>query len=192
MKRKYDIGHGITIEDDGYTISAVCQPDPENKRGMMYIGVKRPRVGPPPKPGEQLEVKYSEGRKYFYLPGYADPHGFWLGTKAWPTQAECEAQQKPGLLGKTGVEFTKTSTGEKWYRERLDFAYWKVDSEKQSDKTAVDDMVIDFMHLASTADREGEVRFNEAIAFSGRDLDWIMERIGAWVPPVEVPVVSLK
>ena len=182
MERTYDIGQGVTVKDNGFNLIATWKEG----AGTHSIGVKRPSGLPPVKEGDEVEIQYSVGRKYFYLPRYADPHGFWLGTKAWATREECEAQQKPGIFGKGGCEFSKPSTGEKWYRERLDFAYWKVDAERQIEKRSVDDMVIDYLHFAQMQDRDGEERFNEAIAFTGRNLKWIIGKIGPWVAP-EVP-----
>jgi hypothetical protein len=187
-KRKYDIGGGVTITDDGHYLVAEHRKD---DKCTSSIGIKRPPpVGPLP---DELEVQYSEGGRYFYLPAFADTHGFWLSVQAWPTRAEMESQQQAGIMGKAGAEFTRTDTGEAYCRAVLHFAYWNVKAEKGTKKIArADEMAKDYLALAQGRDREQESRFNEVIAHTGRTLAWVMKQIGAWVPfPPEPPPVVL-
>src|SRR4051812_31736522 len=108
MKRKYDIGHGCIITDDGRVIGA----EVVDGVSSTYIGITRPRVEPIP---DELDAKFSVGGRYFYLKDFTDGRGFWLGTKAWDSKAEMEAQQMAGIFGKESVEITLNS-GKVYFR----------------------------------------------------------------------------
>lgn len=187
MQREYDIGHGCIIIDDGHTIRA------DWSEGVAHhsIGIKRPPLGSIP---DELDIQYSIGRLYFYLPRYSGAHGFWLGTKKWPSKDEMQTQQLEGLFGKEGVELTIKSTGEKYCREMMSFVSWSVKAERNYDKIKLDEeMVKDYLSLAQDKDRESEKRFNDAIAFTGRTLAWIMGKIGEWPPvPPKPPLIVLE
>lgn len=186
LKRKYDIGHGVTIEDNGYSLIAHIA---RSGGGMMSIGVSRPRVGPIP---DQVKIIYSVGGIHYYLPDFATPHGFWLGTTKWKSEEEMKANCKPGMFGTAGHVITKDS-GEVYVRERLDFAYWSVKADRAEHHVASsDDLAKDYLCIALREEAESSKRFNKEIAFTGRDLDWIMAKIGAWVNPEEIPVVVLN
>lgn len=187
MKRKYDIGNGVTITDDGYSLTASWKI---GENGSGSIGIKRPPIGPVP---DEVEALHSADGRYFYLPAYSDIGGFWLSTTAWASRAEMEAQQKAGILGKSGCEITRTDTGEVLYRDVLHFSMWKVRAEPNARKVPkTDEIVKDYLAMAQASDREQERRFNEAIAHSGRTLKWIMARIGPWqAAPPELPPVVL-
>lgn len=184
MKRKYDIGGGVIVTDDGYSLLA------EHKsadRTTCSIGIKRPHIGPLP---DELKVQYSLDGRYFYLPDFVGMDGFWLGMKTWPNLDEMKAQMEPGLFGKAYATFS--GEGEQYNREVLNFVSWSVKAERETKTIAKSHPdAQDFLALAQNADREQEKRFNEVIAPSGRTLKWIVDRIGPWqpLPPEPSPVV---
>jgi hypothetical protein len=186
VKRKYDLGGGVTITDDGHTILAVHQRD---DRSSTSIGVRRPPVGPLP---AELEVQYSQSRRHFYLPGFAGMGGFWLSVATWPSHQEMQAQQSAGIMGKQGASFVHDD-GTTHFREVLPFTYWDVKAERDTQKLARDDeMAKDYLALAQNVDREQEARFNAVIAHTGRTLKWVMDRVGPWQPlPPEPPPTPL-
>lgn len=185
-KRKYDIGNGVVISDDGYYLTASWSES--DSRCGHSVGIKRP----PPKPGETVKALFSLCGQFFYLTDYTDPHGFWLGVKSWKSKEEMDAQQKPGIMGKEYAYIQRTDTGETYYRESMSFTFWSVKHEKKDRELPTsDEMVRDYLSIQQNRDREQEKRFNEAIAFTGRDLKWILDKIGPFVPfdPEPAPVV---
>ncbi len=186
-KRKYDIGGGVVIEDDGHYLSAQWRAD--DGKSSRSIGIRRPPVASLP---EQLPAQFSIGGKYFYLPGFAGIHGFWLGVKKWASKEEMQSQQQAGIMGKDGAIF-ELKAGETYYREVMHFSMWKVEAERELRWVSRDDdSTKDYLSLIQNEDREQEKRFNEVIAPSGRDLKWIVDRIGEWQPlPPEPPPTVL-
>jgi hypothetical protein len=191
--RKYDIGHGVTIEDNGYWLTAHHVKD---DKSSSSTGIRRPHIGPLPL---ELDAVFSQDMRYFYLHDFTSPHGFWLGTKAWANEEEMKAQQPAGIMGKAFAGFTPTATGITYYREVMHFNVWSI-KDKKDDRgrsmlvkvSNTDDMVLDYLSLAQNEDREQEKRFNAVIAPSGRDLKWVIDRIGEWVPlPPEPPPTVL-
>lgn len=184
MIRRYDIGGGVMIHDNGHTL--VARIDLPNGGGQS-MGIKRPRIGPMP---AELEVQFNENGKFFYLTGYFAGE-WWLGVKAWDKKDEMLAQQPKGLMGQDSAEFISKAFGKHHWRGVLSFSMWKVDSGRTEMRPASDDMVQDYLILVQQRDQEMESRFNEVIAPSGKTLKWIMEKIGEWQPIAEIPVVVL-
>jgi hypothetical protein len=187
--KKYDIGSGIIIIDDGHYLRAEWRTGETTSHS---IGVKRPRVGPLP---EEFEARFSVDGKYFYLEDFTDMYGFWLGVREWDSLDEMKSQQKQGIFGKEYATIIRTDVDRTIHREVLSFTVWNVKDEQKSRKLPLTDMVKDYLSLQQSRDREEEKRFNEAIAFSGRTLKWIMSRIGEWKPepkPVEPPPMVLN
>lgn len=185
MKRKYDIGGGVIITDDGYSLLA------EHKSGdrtTCSIGIKRPYIGPLP---DSLKAMYSLDGRYFYLSDFVGMDGFWLGVETWADLDAMKAQMGSGLFGKGYATFT--DNGKQYHREVLHFVSWNVKAEREHKTIAkIDPAAQDYLALAQNDLREQEKRFNEVIAPSGRTLKWIVDRIGAWVPlPPEPPPVVL-
>lgn len=198
MKRKYDIGDGWIMEDDGHVLGF----SKKTGHSSRYFGILRPVATPNPEPGDTVDILYSLDRNYFYLPELVRRiglgGGFWMGTRKWANEAEMKANTKPGIMGHSGINFTHTKTGEKWVREVLHFSFWSVKSEPQhvphvftpGDETS--EMCLDYMSRISTIAEEEKVEADSRLKETGRTIEWIMERIGPWVPPTEIPVVVLS
>lgn len=182
--RKYDIGHGVTITDDGYTIRADWKPD---EKSSCSIGAERP----PDEVGDEVSVRYSRDRKYFYIPRYAGMHGAWMSVATYPDTASIKALNLGGLGPPSYAEIKKKDTGETHYRELLHFSIWSVKAEPADVVEPIDEKCKDFLSLCYTRYEAEAKRFDEEIKFTGRTLDWIMEKIGAWVPapPEPAPIV---
>lgn len=183
--RRYDIGGGVIVKDDGHSLIAEHKSD---DRTTHSIGIRRPHIGPLP---DSLRVLYSLDGRYFYLPDFVGMDGFWLSVNMWPNLEEMKAQSQPGLFGKTWATFT--ANGTRYHREVLHFVSWSVKAERETRVIAKSHPdTQDFLSLAQNEDREQEKRFNEVIAPSGRTLKWIVDRIGPWQPlPAEPPPVVL-
>lgn len=190
MTRAYDLGNGVRIEDDGHYLRAIVT---ESDKVQRSIGVKRGlTVGAERKPGTVFKVKKSLGGSHYYLPGHARINGFWLSVKTWPDRAAMEADPatKPGIFGYSGVEISPKGA-EAYVREYLSFTTWSVKSGEEVELPLEDPMVLDYLFITDPMEEEQVRKFNEAIAVSGRDYDWIMKKVGAWEPPDEPPVVKL-
>lgn len=185
MQRRYDIGNGVIVTDDGHSLIATWKT---GEHSTHSVGVKRPPAGPLP---DVLPVRFSLDGNHFYVETVADMHGFWLGVKAWTDLDELKAQQSPGVFGKEWATITLPD-GTTYHREVMSFAIWSVRSEQKAHQLPKSDgMVMDYLLLAQNRDRESEARFNETIAFSGRTLAWLMKRIGKWIPEDEPQPVLL-
>jgi len=196
IKRKYDIGSGITIEDDGYSLVAKWEPD--DKSGHS-IGCPRPVYMPPGQPAEwadrfpdQLSCLFSLDGRHFYVEKFGLSVRAWLGVKAYGSREELNADLKPTPFGSDGAVFVDETTGAQRFRSVLMFSMWKVQHETTPRSIArTDEGVADYLTLAQQYDNEQMARFNEAIAFSGRTFAWILNKIGKWHPVAELPVVKL-
>lgn len=195
LKRTYNIGNGWTVEDDGHVLYFIHRD--ADQKWTRSFGCPRPKPRKEPEPGDTVKIKYSEGRHYFYLPEWTDHRGFWLSTRKYKDEAEMKAIEKPGIFGHQGITFTHKKTGEIWTRALLDFTYWNVQSERTEvdhvmvADEAISEMLLDYMSRAATVEREERVRLDELMKETGRTLDWVVEKIGPWVPIEEIPAVTL-
>lgn len=182
MKRTYDIGHGVTIEDDGFQLIAKVQTG----IASTSIGIKRP-----PKLGATVVIQYSAGGEVYYVNAVTDLTSGWLSVKTFPTMEDAQAKQTPGIWGKPCYQITHKD-GRKWWRQSYPFNGWSIKSGKGEEvEIEKSELAQDYLCIQQGIDREQEKRFNEVIAPSGRTLGWIMNKIGEWVAPTEIPVVSL-
>lgn len=178
-KRKYDIGNNTIISDDGITLTALHQRD---EKSSSSIGIHRPYVGPQ---RLQFEATFSQDGKLFYVNEFADPfEGFWLGLEQ--LTAPPEKHGYATFLRGTQYEYNRVALYFSSYGVKSD------NSRRGESLPAKDDAVLDYIKLAQPIFDKHESRFNEAIAHTGRDLAWIMSKIGPWVPfPDEPPPIAL-
>lgn len=178
QKRSYDIGGNVIIKDDGFSLIANHQRD---EKCSCSIGISRPYVGPQ---RQEFEVAFSRDGKVFYVKDFADPfQGFWLGLERLNTTPD-----------KYGYATFHRGTPEEYHRIALHFNAYEVkdDAARRGENlSSTHDAVLDYIKLAQPIFDEQERRFNEVIAHTGRDLAWIMSKIGPWVPfPLEpAPIV---
>lgn len=184
MKRVYDLGEGFSVEDDGYTLVAIKRAE----HVTSSQGVRRPKRLP--KEGT-TRVEFSRSGDYFYLTGFAGMHGFWMGVKKWADREEMKAQQPTGLFGKAGCEIQRKDSNETYYRELLHFTVWSLKSGEVKELPVNDELVLDYYVLVLIEIEAAEKKFNEFIAPTGKDLTYIMGKIGPWVTPEELPVVPI-
>lgn len=179
QKRKYDIGGNVIIEDDGRHLQAIHQRD--DKSGSS-IGVRRPLIGDMP---PEVRVSISENGKLFYLLDYADMHGFWLGKDTFSVR---ESADIPKGFDYIAFDHPARNYG----RIHLPFAFYSVRAKGETERwPTTDDAVQDYLLIAKREWDRNELRFNEVIKHTGRDLKWIIEKIGPWVPfpPESSPTV---
>jgi hypothetical protein len=102
LKRRYDIGKGWFVEDNGHSLLVRF----DNGTMFKSTGVMRP----PPKLGDTVEVQYDRGEHYYYIPQYSfGVHGRWYSVQTWPTEEAMRATIKSsGLDG--GVYITRRRT----------------------------------------------------------------------------------
>ena len=179
QKRKYDIGGNVIIEDDGYTLTALHRISDTSSRS---IGMARPRIDNGPR---VYPVIYSRDEKLFYVTAYADPFkGFFFFF---------ERLTRPPATNSYAT-FLK-DTPFTYYRVALHFHTYDVKESRDrygATLEATNDAVLDYINLAKPIFDEQERQFNEVIAHTGRDVRWIMSKIGAWVPfPQEPPPIVL-
>lgn len=186
IKRKYDLGNGVTIEDDGHWLMANVQ---KGSGSSQSIGVKRQVIPDMTKP---FEVLMSRSGAHYYLTKHADVQGFWLSVKTWPSEEamKSDPQCKPGIYGHAGVTITPNGR-EPYVREILHFNSWDVKSGETKELPCEDDMVLDYLSLVAGEDKKQVVRFNEVIAPSGKDYDWLVQNLPTWVEPESPPIVKL-
>lgn len=185
MKRKYDLGNGVTIEDDGYSIRANIV---RGERSSESIGIRRPV-----KVTDQLKVIYNLSGDVFYLENFAGMHGFWLGVKQYATLEEVKAASPKGLFGSAWAQFTEVD-GTTYYRIAMHFTGWDVkhDRSREGETISKDDpLAKDYLGLVQNEQREQEAKFNEAIAHTGKNLKYILDKIGDFQPVAEPPVVAI-
>lgn len=181
IKRKYDLGNGVTIEDDGHWISATHKKD---EKSSCSIGVKRPKEFP-----EIFKVIVSRDTMLYYLHDFTDMHGFWLSFNKFDNQ---EAATVQSIYGKE-YAYIKLKSGEEYWRQMYSFNCWSIKSDHVNKELPFDcDEVKDYLAIQNVKDKEQEARFNDVIAPSGRDLAWIIGKIGPWVPVEELPIVRLE
>lgn len=194
VKRRYDIGNGVTITADKWTIRAEWKTDGRSTRS---IGIRRP----PPKPGDKVRAVFSLDGKMFYLPDYAHAgfDGFWLGVKTWDSKEEMGEQQQANFWGdKPGSTFTPgdgPNAGKTYHREIFHFNCWSVKHKPETTLSMEGDegeLVKDYLALCQSIDTKHEAEFNKEIAFSGWTLSQILDAIGPWVPVEDIPVVKLE
>lgn len=186
FKRTYDIGHGIIVSDDGYTIRAAWESD--DGKSSTSIGVERPKSEQLP---DAFTVRYSLNRKHYYLPAYCGfPGGIWMSVETHPTVDAIKAMNLGGLGAPGYIQITKKS-GEVYYREVLDFATWSVKADPGDTVESSDEKIKDYLSWAYARQDADEKRFDEALAWSGRTLKWIMEKIGPWVSPPPPPAPTV-
>lgn len=175
----------VLIVDDGHTVRAEWS---SGSNSSTSIGIRRP----PPKPGDTVAATFSLDGRYFYLPGYV-PHdihgGNWMGVTKYASNEEAKLKCKAGLYGPNYIEIQAKDQPAPYYRELLSFSAWKVDAEHAERQLATqDEMVKDFLAMCYAHDMQSMQRFNDAIAFTGRDYAWILKKIGAPVPADVEPV----
>ncbi len=184
--RKYDIGHGVTITDDGYTIRADWKTD---EKSSISVGTERPNADV----GDEVSVRYSRDHKHFYIPRYAGMHGDWMSVATYPDVESIKALNLGGLGPPGYVQIKKRfgDTHETYYRELLHFSVWSVKADPADVVETIDEKCKDYLSMChARVEAEGK-RFDEEIKFTGRTLAWIMEKIGPWqsAPPEPPPIV---
>ena len=179
IPRKYDIGHGVILDVTKHQIIA------------RWENSSRSIIRPAPIPGEEVNVIYSLDGLLYYLPEYTFTHGRWMSVKEWATREEMNKSLQEGIWGKEYVQFHPPGQ-ELYYREAYSFSTWKVKHQPAAKKIKTDtNMALDAISLYQQEQRQHEKEFNEEIAFTGRDLKWVLEKIGLWVEPTEIPIVVL-
>lgn len=187
FNRKYDIGHGVIVTDDGHTIRAEWKH--ADGKSSTSIGVERPI--PAPAEGESVEVRYSLNRKHYYLPKYCGfNRGIWMSVATYPSVEEIKAQNLSGLGAPGYIQITKKG-GESYYRDVLDFMTWSVKADPNVGIEPVDEKIKDYLSWAHARQTADEQQFDESLAWSGRTLKWIMEKIGPWVPAPPEPAPTV-
>lgn len=179
-KYKYDVGDGITLTDDGFTLRVEKKTDTSSSS----IGIRRPvKIGP------EVEILYSLGRDYFYVTGFLDMHGFWLGVETYPTIEELKSPT--GIFGREYVQFTENDGSGSYYRAMMSFTGWDVKSEREYVKVPkTERMVEDYLIIQQGKDRESEQRFNDWLKEHGcsRTLADLIKKVPAYVEKPEPPI----
>ncbi len=176
----------VVIVDDGHHIRAEWTNE---SGGTNSVGIRRP----PPKPGDKVQATFSLDGKYFYLPTYVPidiSSGAWMSVETFATKEEAQEKCRAGIYGPTYVEITLPKEEDrKLYRELLHFHSWKVEARREPVELSKDDsMVKDYLAVCYAYDMNRMRRFNDAIAFTGRDYAWILRKIGDPVPADIEPV----
>lgn len=181
QKRKYDIGGNVTIEDDGHYLQALHRSD---DKSISSIGVRRPQIGEMP---AEVRVAISENGKLFYLFDYAETHGFWLGKDTFSLRDEADI---PKNVDRIAFDHRPARH---YGRVHLPFAFYKVRAKGEIERWPTDDEAVqDYLLIAKREWDRNELRFNEVIKHTGRDLKWLIDKIGPWVPfPPEPPPTVL-
>ncbi len=181
QKRQYDIGGNVLIEDDGRYLQARHVRDDKCSES---IGVRRPPLGEPP---AEYRVQVSENGQLFYLLDYSDVHGFWLGKATFSLRDDVDV---PKNVDHVKFEHRPARL---YGRVYCPFAFYSVRANGVTEHwPGTDEAVQDYLLLDKREQDRQELRFNRLIAHTGRDLRWIMTKLGAWVPfPPEPPPVVL-
>lgn len=189
-KRIYRLDPVTLITDDGFTLAAEHRP---SETYSSSIGIKRPFVGEIP---NTLAMVVSKSQKYFYLKDFTDIRGCWFGFETWDSKEallEFVKKASQGLITEPYyIEVTTREPPRTYYRETLPFDMFDIKALPGTQNITKDNEAAKDALAAYAADQEKQkVRFNEVIKHTGRDLDWIMAKIGAWVPFEEDPIVEL-
>lgn len=176
----------VIITDDGHSVRAEWST---GANSSISVGIRRP----PPKPGDTVQATFSADKRYFYLPTYVpmDVHlGAWMSVETFVSKEEAEAKCRKGIFGPAYVEITLPKEDNRvLYRELLHFNSWKVELWQEPEELSKDDALVkDYLAMCHAHDMESMRRFDEAIAFTGRDYAWILRKIGDPVPADIEPV----
>lgn len=179
--RKYDIGHGVTVTDDGYSIRAEWK----SGSGSTSIGIHRPK-----QLGEMVQVIMSRAGDMFYISDVdAD---CWMSVQEFETEDAAKVAWPAGIMGPSGYQFTEKDGSRTYFRRILEFSCWDVKSDPERKRLPKTELMIeDYLAVAQAKARAAEARFNDAIAFTGRNLKDIMEKIGDWVKPSKEPTLTI-
>jgi hypothetical protein len=183
MDRKYDLGQGITITDNGSSIRAEWST---GEHSSHSIGIVRP--GPMPVP-DQVKVVFSRQEHAYYLLDYCRAHRAWLSTEVF--QGKPEGVTAESIFGPGCVGFFNQG-GLTHYRKVWDFAMWDIKSGETRPVDRTDALVVDALICEQQESRDDERRFNKALAFSGWTYKEILNKIGPWVPVEEPPLIKLE
>lgn len=187
-KRTYDIGGGVIIEDDGHHLCANVKLSETSSRSC---GVSRLRLADLPQVGAVRALESRDGR-YFYLSDFAFIYRNWMSKEKFQTEEAAKKADSPGMFGPSGICIAPKGE-DPYYRRTLSFTEWdvKANPEEQAYNAETDDRVKDFLSCVAKELLEDIARFNEAISPSGRTHEWLMDRIGEWVPIPEVETLAL-
>lgn len=179
IRRKYDLGNGVTIEDDGKWLHASHKKDDKTS---THVGCYRPLTKYP----ETFKVVVSLDEKLYYLLDFTDMDGIWLSFEKYDTVEAVKGQ---------GSEYVQIvpKHDKPYYRKAYSFRFYNIKNATGfRDLPFECDEVKDYLAVHLNKEKEQAVRFNEVIAPSGRDLDWLIKKIGPWVPVESIPVIRLE
>ena len=189
-KRVYRLDHITTITDDGYTLVAEHKP---SESYSSSIGIQRPLTGEIP---QLLTIVLSKSGEFFYLKDYCYlSNGAWLGFRMWDSydalKAHVAEQSRGQITTPNCLQITKPD-GSCYWREHLPFHMYDVKAAKDTQVLDKDsEQAKDALAMYKSDMARQAARFNEVITHTGRTLDWIMSKLGAWVPFEEEPVIEL-
>lgn len=191
IKRRYDIGSGVTIYVNSHSIVAEWKP---NEFSTNSAFIRRP----PPKPGDTVKAVFSVNGEHYYLPQYAltGLDGFWLGVKTWDSKEEMDKGRQPDIWGdKAKAQFTPgegPNAGKTYFRMVFPFNSYDIKAKPRSELSVEDELVKDYLAICQNIDKEDEKEFNASIKFTGWTLAQILKAIGPWVPVEEIPIIKLE
>lgn len=189
-KRYYSLDDRTILTDSGHALSVEVRT---GTGGSTSIGILRPHVGEVPK---EVECVVSASGSYFYIHQFSDIHGFWLGFNEFLSVEELIADVvgRGGPSSPSYIEVTRdTPEGPvQHYRELLPFNMYDVRAARERrTKSTTECAIKDYLSYFFATQKREERRFNEVIAHTGRDLAWIMQKIGLWVPVEPDPIIPL-
>lgn len=113
-----------------------------------------------------------------------------MGVETFVSKEEAAEKCRKGIYGPAYVEITLLKEDNRvLYRELLHFSGWKVEARQEPEELAKDDALVkDYLAMCHAHDMESMRRFDDAIAFTGRDYAWILRKIGDPVPADIEPV----
>lgn len=136
----------------------------------------------------EVEVEFSVGERYYYVPYYANIVGAWFGVAeldSIPSDSE-KFSFSSFLKWKHPVG---CEGGNPYYREVKPFTFWKVTRGGRKPLPNTSTLVADYQNQYQREWDNRAKRVNESLKSSGKDLEWLLQRLPPWAEEEEVVAV---